>query len=119
MEKDLIACCGVDCSACSDHADKKCPGCRKTDWQPENICLPVACCRKKRISFCGECSSFPCASMRDFYKESESHEKAYALMTSVRKNGQRPAARGETIFPDRRDARETAVPACREGGEMR
>ena len=27
---------------------------------------------------------FPCAEMRDFYRKSESHERAYALMRAVR-----------------------------------
>lgn len=84
MNKDLIAYCGVDCSKCSDYTDNRCPGCRKTDWQEGDNCLPVDCCRKRGISFCGECPLFPCADMSEFYKESKSHEQAYALMKSMR-----------------------------------
>ena len=30
-----IAFCGVDCAACSDYTEGKCPGCRRTEW-PED-----------------------------------------------------------------------------------
>ncbi|MBO4326055.1 MAG: DUF3795 domain-containing protein [Clostridia bacterium] len=85
MNKDLIAYCGVDCSACSDYLNSKCPGCRKTEWCDSDICLPVECCQKKGIRLCGECESFPCTEMSDFYEESESHKEAYGRMLSVNK----------------------------------
>ena len=84
MDRHMTAYCGVDCAACPDYTGGKCPGCRDTDWQEGDICLPVACCREKGIDFCGECPDFPCAEMGDFYKESESHERAYARMLSLR-----------------------------------
>ena len=85
MENDMIAYCGVDCSACSDLAEGKCPGCRQTDWPEGDECMPVACCRKKGVAFCGECPGFPCADMREFYEESESHRQAYARRLSLSK----------------------------------
>ena len=84
MNGDLTAYCGADCASCSDLAEGKCPGCRKTEWPEGDACLPVACCREKGISFCWECPVFPCADMREFYGESESHGRAYALMLSLR-----------------------------------
>ena len=84
MYDEMIAYCGVDCSVCPDYTGSKCPGCRKTDWKEDDVCLPVQCCREKGISFCGECPAFPCETMGGFYKESESHERAYALMLSIR-----------------------------------
>ena len=86
MENDLIAYCGVDCAACGDHTGGKCPGCRQTEWKEGDICMPVECCRKKGISFCGECPGFPCADMKEFYGESESHERAYARMLALHKD---------------------------------
>ena len=83
MDRDLIAYCGVDCSVCSDYTCGKCPGCKQTDWQEGDTCLPVDCCRKKQISFCGACSAFPCEDMAEFYRESETHEQAYLRMISV------------------------------------
>ena len=84
MDKNLIAYCGVDCAACSDYQSGKCPGCRQTVWPEGDACLPVACCRDKGISCCGECPSFPCADMKAFYAESESHEQAYRRMAALR-----------------------------------
>ena len=81
---DPIAYCGVDCAACHDFTSGKCPGCRKTQWDAGDECMPVACCRERHIAYCGECGEFPCADMADFYKESESHEKAHALMEKIR-----------------------------------
>ena len=84
MTDERIAYCGVDCGVCPDYAERKCPGCRKTAWEPGDECLPVACCRKKGISSCGECETFPCADMSEFYRESESHERAYERMAALR-----------------------------------
>ena len=83
MDKEWIAFCGVDCSCCPDLAERKCPGCRRTEWQAGDICLPVECCRDKGIAFCGECPSFPCSEMEGFYRESDSHREALARMRSL------------------------------------
>ena len=82
---EWIAYCGVDCAACSDLREEKCPCCRRTAWTEDDICRPVECCRSKSISFCGECSAFPCGEMAEFYHESESHEAAYVRMASMGK----------------------------------
>lgn len=76
----LIAYCGVDCSACPDFADKTCPSCRLTLWNADNVCMPVECCRNKDIEVCGRCDIFPCEDMAQFYEESESHREAYRRM---------------------------------------
>ena len=85
MNTDPIAYCGVDRAVCPDFTNRKCPGCRQTQWPPDDMCPPAECCRRQNIGSCGECSSFPCEMMKDFYTESESHERAYALMTTVHK----------------------------------
>ena len=33
--------CGVDCSACPDYLDGKCPDCRRTIWEEGCACTPV------------------------------------------------------------------------------
>lgn len=83
MERDLIAYCGVDCGACEDYVNGKCPSCRKTDWKEDDICLPVRCCREKGIDHCGMCSEFPCRDMEAFYNESDSHIDAYLRMCEM------------------------------------
>ena len=75
--------CGVDCAACPDLLEKKCPGCRQSLWPEGDPCPPVACCREKSIACCGECESFPCGMMAEFYEESEGHRLALERMQQV------------------------------------
>ena len=75
-----IAYCGVDCFACADYKTGVCPSCRLTEWDEDDLCMPVRCCREKGIEICGECAGFPCADMAAFYAESESHQRAYQTM---------------------------------------
>ena len=80
----LLAYCGVDCSACPDYLNQICPSCKQTDWKEDDICLPVECCRKKKIEFCAFCDHFPCKNMAEFYEESDSHREAYERMSAMR-----------------------------------
>ena len=84
MLNDRIAYCGVDCAACVDFLESKCPGCRRTEWKEDDICLPVECCRRQGITFCGKCPTFPCDDMKAFYEESESHKKAFELIKKMK-----------------------------------
>lgn len=81
---EFTAYCGVDCSACPDLSAGKCPGCGRTQWREGDECMPVACCRRRGIDFCGKCPEFPCADMKDFYEESDGHRAAYSLMLGMR-----------------------------------
>ena len=83
IDSELIGFCGVDCAACKDYQRGKCPSCRKSTWPDDDPCPPVACCEEKHIRLCGECSSFPCAMMQEFYEESESHKAAYWRMCDL------------------------------------
>ena len=80
----LIACCGVDCAVCTDYLNKKCPGCRDSEWPDGDPCAPIACCRQRGIAFCGQCDEFPCRMMQEFYEESDSHRAACARMCRLR-----------------------------------
>ena len=80
---EQIAFCGVDCAVCSDYTEKKCPGCRKTEWPADDPCPPVGCCQKRGIRVCGQCDDFPCRMMREFYEESDSHRAAYERMRAL------------------------------------
>ena len=84
MKDQWIGYCGVDCSACPDLIEKKCPSCRESTWPEGGECPPAACCRRKSIICCGTCLEFPCKMMDGFYKESESHRKAYERMEQIR-----------------------------------
>ncbi|MBR5949679.1 MAG: DUF3795 domain-containing protein [Clostridia bacterium] len=80
---EFIAYCGVNCELCHDYKNEVCPSCRKTVWADGDECMPVACCRDNGIDFCGECERFPCPDMKEFYRESESHEFAYERMKAL------------------------------------
>ena len=84
--KELIAYCGVDCETCNDYINEVCPSCKATKWDKDNICMPVKCCRDKKIDFCGLCEVFPCKDMKDFYEESKSHQDAYIKMMDIKNN---------------------------------
>jgi ribosomal-protein-alanine N-acetyltransferase len=80
----MTAYCGVDCSACEDYVNGKCPSCKLTDWDEADVCMPVECCRQKGIAYCAHCADFPCRSMSEFYDESDSHREAYQRMIEMR-----------------------------------
>lgn len=80
---ELIAFCGVNCETCPDYKNKLCPSCRKSVWEENDECMPVKCCRERKINCCGKCGGFPCDDMREFYEESESHKRAYERMSAI------------------------------------
>ena len=83
-DKNDIAYCGVDCSACADYLNGFCPSCRKSRWEGNDICMPVKCCLEKKIQFCAFCNQFPCDNMKQFYEETENHKKAYQRMLGMK-----------------------------------
>ena len=83
-QAEQIACCGVDCAVCADFRQDACPGCRESTWPENDLCPPIACCVRRGITLCGDCEAFPCAMMREFYEESDSHRAAYARMRRLR-----------------------------------
>ena len=93
MDKSNIAYCGVDCSACPDRTGGKCPGCRETEWQKGDECMPVSCCKSRGITCCGECGDFPCPDMKGFYEESDPHRLAYARMYLESRRGRETIVR--------------------------
>ena len=75
--REQLAYCGVNCSKCPDFSEGKCPSCRLTEWKAGDECMPVKCCREKRIDSCASCDVFPCDDMKEFYQESASHQEAF------------------------------------------
>jgi len=75
LTPDLIAPCGMDCGLCRGHLREKnrCPGCNGDDAAKPRYCLA---CKIKTCdtiasgtsSFCFECTSFPCARLRQLDK---------------------------------------------------
>ena len=79
----MLAYCGVDCAACADYLDKRCPSCRWTDWR-DDPCMPVRCCREKGIECCAFCGVVPFESSAEVYAESEGHRAAFRRMRALR-----------------------------------
>ncbi|MBP0969381.1 MAG: DUF3795 domain-containing protein [Oscillospiraceae bacterium] len=69
--------CGIDCERCGNYLKgANCLGCR-VDQEMISDCETRDCCKQKGVGYCGECGSFPCASMKQFYEEKPQY--AYAL----------------------------------------
>jgi len=98
----IIAACGNDCSVCPryikhpyekteeqlhntavlwmkigyrDHIvsneEIACTGCKEENWCRYNI---VKCCKEKGITTCGACSEYPCPTILDCFKVTQSFE---------------------------------------------
>lgn len=92
----LIAPCGMDCGLCRGHLRGKrpCPGCGGDDSAKPGYCLRCAirnCTSIKgiEISFCGDCSEFPCARLRQLDKR---YRTKYGMsmvdnLTRIRESG--------------------------------
>ncbi|MBN2694670.1 DUF3795 domain-containing protein [bacterium] len=77
----LFAPCGMNCMVCYVHLkDKKpCSGCRlNDDGKPEHCkkCKIKSCIQKKGLTYCYECSEFPCKQIKSLEK---SYNKRYNL----------------------------------------
>ena len=76
LDLDLIGFCGVDCSACPDYVNYKCPGCRASVGLSDEECMAAQCCMDKNILICGQCNDYPCDDMKEFFEETEGHREA-------------------------------------------
>ena len=86
---EMIAFCGVDCAQCTDYLSSKCPGCRESIGEGENMCNAVRCCISREIDCCGQCGNFPCDDMMAFFEETLSHKEAGIRMRQVHENQKR------------------------------
>ncbi|MBR6472310.1 MAG: DUF1653 domain-containing protein [Firmicutes bacterium] len=75
-ELEFIGFCGVDCSACPDFLNSKCPGCRQSIGLNDEECMAAQCCMDRGILICGQCKDYPCEDMKDFFEESDGHREA-------------------------------------------
>lgn len=73
IEPVMFAPCGMNCLVCYKHCyhKKPCAGCLKSDrGKPEHCrkCRIKDCIRDKNISYCYECSSYPCIQLKSLEK---------------------------------------------------
>ena len=79
IDNKLFAPCGMNCLVCYVHLkDKKpCPGCLNNDNnKPERckVCKIKNCAQEKGLTYCYECSDFPCKQIKNLEK---SYTKRY------------------------------------------
>jgi hypothetical protein len=63
---ELTGPCGLYCALCSDYQAGACPGCRPIEGSCRNVegvCGTYACSQARGVTFCFECSGYPCAKL--------------------------------------------------------
>lgn len=90
MNKNMIAPCGLNCTACSEALRKEssCVGCRNEGYKGEycaNICKIVKCEIRKTLpdGFCDECPQYPC---REIVDKECWYANAYPMIESLMGN---------------------------------
>lgn len=81
IDTRMFAPCGMNCKVCYKHCYHKtpCAGCLNHDaGKPEHCrkCRIKNCISKKALSFCFECSKYPCKSVKNLEK---SYNKRYQV----------------------------------------
>lgn len=69
IERSMLAPCGMNCMVCYKHcaSPKPCAGCRANSvGKPAHCqnCRILECAATKSVTFCAECSAFPCKLLR-------------------------------------------------------
>jgi hypothetical protein len=83
VNRDLAACCGLYCGACSSYLKDRCPGCRKNvkaSW-----CSQRKCCAEHQYATCADCKEFADA------RDCRHFNTFIARLMSVLFNSNRPA----------------------------
>lgn len=79
IDRIMFAPCGMNCKVCYKHCyhKKPCAGCLNSDkGKPEHCrrCRIKDCIREKHLSYCYECSEYPCKLIKNLEK---SYKKRY------------------------------------------
>ncbi|HAE61301.1 MAG TPA: hypothetical protein DCG38_03040 [Eubacteriaceae bacterium] len=94
METNMFAPCGMNCMVCYKHCyhKKPCAGCLNSDaGKPEHCrkCKIKECVGKKGVSYCYECSEYPCKQIKNLEKSYNIRYGASLILNSqfVKENG--------------------------------
>ena len=87
IESDMFAPCGMNCMVCYKHCyhKKPCAGCLNSDrGKPEHCrkCRIKDCTAGKNITYCYECSDFPCKQIKSLEKSYNSRYRASLIENS-------------------------------------
>ncbi len=94
IETNMFAPCGMNCMVCYKHCyhKKPCAGCLNSDaGKPEHCrkCKIKECVGKKGVSYCYECSEYPCKQIKNLEKSYNIRYGASLILNSqfVKENG--------------------------------
>ncbi|MEG1525721.1 MAG: DUF3795 domain-containing protein, partial [Clostridia bacterium] len=98
IETIMFAPCGMNCKVCYKHCymKKPCDGCLKNDEGKSEHCRKCKikdCVKQKGVSYCCECSEYPCKLIKNLEK---SYNTRYGA--SLVENSQFVKANGLTAF---------------------
>lgn len=87
IESDMFVPCGMNCMVCYKHCyhKKPCAGCLNSDrGKPEHCrkCRIKDCTAGKNITYCYECSDFPCKQIKSLEKSYNSRYRASLIENS-------------------------------------
>jgi hypothetical protein len=85
MKEEIDSYCGLSCEACEFKTKMNCGGCVATNGKPfwysaGSTCAVAECVKGKQaaggsLSFCGECSGFPCKTLQGYSDDPEHGDK--------------------------------------------
>ena len=83
----MFAPCGMNCKVCYKHCyhKKPCAGCLKSDQgKPEHCrkCKIKECIKDKRLTYCFECSDYPCKLIKNLEKSYNQRYQASLMENS-------------------------------------
>jgi len=111
IDTAMFAPCGMNCKVCYRHCyhPKPCAGCLNSDLgKPEHCrkCTIKDCIKSKALSYCFECSEYPCRRIRNLER---SYNKRY--QASLIENSRFVQAYGLTHFMEHQK-KKYACPQC-------
>ena len=88
IEPIMFAPCGMNCMVCYKHCyhKKPCDGCMKSDkGKPEHCrkCKIKDCMKEKEITYCYECSEYPCKQIKNLEKSYNTRYGASLMENSL------------------------------------
>lgn len=85
---EKLSLCGLYCGGCKNYKENmNCMGCRN-EKELVTDCPTRACCISKGLIHCGECKTFPCDELKNFYNDgARHHELAYKNMLKIKEIG--------------------------------
>ena len=79
--KEVESRCGIECSKCHYKEDIGCTGCININKPFWGECDIKRCCEAKNQNHCGECSNFPCQTLKAYAYDKEQGDNGKRIET--------------------------------------